>query len=84
MKDKLVEKHHFAFNNHDNSGEQLTLLTELYDNGDETNNIYLNQFLTLQSYCNSATFNLHGAFLRPDNLRMLADLLEELINKNTR
>jgi hypothetical protein len=72
--DKMLGKHVFVFNSRDNSGEALMLATEIYTNGD---NIYLQQELTLQSYCNSASFQLTGSPMTPDKLRELADQLEE-------
>lgn len=78
MKDKVAAKHVFVFNQEDNGGESLTLITKFIDNGDSE--YYAVQELTLNSYCNSATFNLQGAALNPDNLRKLANELE--IEKN--
>jgi len=78
MKDKLINTHRFCFNSWDNSGEQLILTTEIYDNGDTENNLYYNQKIKLQSYCNEATFSLYGVSLTPDILRKLADELEEV------
>jgi hypothetical protein len=77
--DKTLGKHTFAFNPNDNGGEALVLTTEFVDNGDrekDGSSIFLNQELTLHSYCNSASFNLSGAALTPDNLRKLANELE--------
>ena len=82
MTKQPVGQHSFSFNPKDNSGEGLTLETEIFDNGDKENNIYLNQTLNLQSYCNSATFNLAGAQITPDKLRQLANELEKEINKH--
>jgi hypothetical protein len=65
----------FCFNNEDNGGESLILTTEMFSNGDPEG-IYYNQELSLQSYCNSASFNLVGAVLTAKTLRMLADQLE--------
>ena len=65
----------------DNGGEGLSLTTSYLDNGDdlkeENDGIFLNQELTLQSYCNSATFNLVGAIFTPEILRDLADRIEQ-------
>jgi hypothetical protein len=79
--DKKLGEHSFCFNEQDNGGEAFTLTTELYNNGDEESGYYLNQFLTLQSYCNSASFELVGAQITPKNLRKLADELEEFFNE---
>lgn len=76
-----VARHVFSFNPRDNGGEQLTLVSHIIDNGDVAAGIpkagvFLNQELSLQSYCNSASFLLFGASLTPDNLRRLANELE--------
>ena len=82
--DKMVGRNIFVFNKHDNGGEHLVLVTEVFYNGDPPpNNIYYNQKLTLHSYCNSATFALHGAAITSDSLRELADELDNL-EKNAR
>ncbi len=81
MSDKQISKHVFTFNEHDNGGESLTLKTNTIWNGDR-DGIYLNQELSLQSYCNSASFNLWGATITPESLRKLADELENLINES--
>lgn len=78
--DKLVTTHRFSLNPFDNSGEQIYLITKVYDNGDEKDNIYFNQELKLQSYCNSASFNLVGAVLTSKLLRQMADEMEQLEN----
>ena len=80
-RDKNIGRHVFVFNPKDNGGESLCLVTEFFDNGDDPKTgIYTNQKLSLQSYCNSAEFQLIGAALTPDNLRKLANELEsELI-----
>lgn len=84
MADKLLKTHVFCFNPYDNSGEGLFLTTQFFANGDpitDTEGIYLNQELRLQSYCNSASFNLYGAYITPELLRKLADQLEQARNK---
>lgn len=79
MSNKPIKRHVFEFNPEDNGGESLTLTTEFFDNGDgPPNGIYCTQELTLQSYCNSASFNLCGTRLDPDILRKLADQLENV------
>jgi hypothetical protein len=78
--DKLLKKHSFCLNPRDNGGESLMLVTKMYSNGDP-GGVYWHQELTLQSYCNSATFNLYGISLNPEMLRKLADELE-LANKD--
>lgn len=77
MPDKSLKKHYFVFNKNDNGGEQLTLTTEYFHNGDKENGIYTNQQLTLHSYCNEATFSLSGASIDSKALRELANQLDE-------
>lgn len=66
----------FVFNPKDNGGEQLILVTKIFDNGDEKDNIYIEQELILHSYSNSASFNLAAITLTPEVLRKLANELE--------
>jgi hypothetical protein len=80
MSKKLIERHVFVFNPQDNGGESLSLRTDICSNGDP-GGIFLNQEISLQSYCNSATFNLAGATLTPELLRKLADELEAAMVK---
>lgn len=74
MKDKLLKIHTFVFNEQDNGGESFTLSTKFYNNGD--GEIYTNQELTLQSYCNAASFTLIGAPMTAGLLRQLANELD--------
>lgn len=78
---KKLEVHTFVFNEEDNSGESLSLLTKVLDNGDkDENSSYLNQTITLNSYGNSVSLNLSGIQITPEKLRDLADQLEKFIN----
>jgi len=84
---KLIKTHTFIFNPGDNGGEQVRLVTQFFHNGDTLQNgdkshgrkdpkgLFLNQELTLSSYCNSASFTLVGAALNPDQLEHLAKAL---------
>jgi len=75
--DKLLDKHVFIFNPKDNGGEQLVLTTEFYDNGDGIpEGVYTSQQLSLQSYCNSANFELMGCSITSEILRKLANELD--------
>lgn len=75
--DKLSKYHYFVFNPKDNGGESLSLRTRFYDNGNNApRGVFMTQELTLQSYCNSATFNLSGAPIAPELPRELANELE--------
>lgn len=76
--DKEIGRICFVFNEKDNGGESLSLNTKLYHNG-EPGGVYVNQELTLQSYCNCATFTLVGTTFTPENLRKLANELEQAI-----
>jgi len=80
MSDKLLKRHVFCFNEHDNGGESLLLTTEMFANGDP-DGVYINQELSLQSYCNSASFHLSGATITPALLRKLANELETVENE---
>jgi hypothetical protein len=82
--DKVLSEHVFVFNTFDSSGESLVLKTKFISNGDnitENEGVYVNQELTLSSYCNSASFNLFGATITPEKLRNLANQLETERNK---
>jgi len=69
-----IGTHVFVFNPQDNGGESLCLVTKFLDNGD--GEIVVNQELSLQSYCNSASFTLGSAQFLPDQLRELANQLD--------
>lgn len=71
-----IKTHSFVFNPGDNGGESLMLTTVFVPNGDP-GVVCPEQTLTLQSYCNSASFNLVGAPMTPDILRQLANELEK-------
>lgn len=75
MADRLLKRHVFCFNEHDNGGESLTLKTEFYHNGDPEG-IYTNQEISLQSYCNSASINLCGIQITTESL---FKLIQELM-----
>jgi len=77
--DAVVKTHSFNFNPHDNGGESLTLTTKFIANG-EPGGIFLNQELTLQSYCNAATLALYGVTITPHILRELANELESAMH----
>lgn len=94
MKEKPLHREVYVFNKEENGGGQLSLTIDYYDNGDAAHGlpqgILINQELTLQSYCNSASFNLTSDF-NPKNLRELADTIEKgeviarakVVKKNT-
>lgn len=79
---KEISKHRFVFNKEDNGGEALTLETVFYAHSDKTGKLeaqfFTNQKLTLNSYCNAASFELIGAQLTSKELRKLADELDKL------
>lgn len=72
---KPIHTHTFIVNPQENSGEQLSILTEFIPNGDP-GVMFINTEITLQSYGNVASFHLCGAQLTPKILRQLADELE--------
>ena len=80
MLNEVLHTHVFVFNKEDNSGESLSLTTKFFSNGDP-GGIYTIQELVLQSYCNRATFGLHGATITPEELRKLANELESAKTK---
>lgn len=75
-----LRKQTFIFNPEENGGEALSLTIEWFDNGDAAHGlpggVLNNQKLTLQSYCNSASFELTSGFT-PTRLRLLADIIEK-------
>lgn len=75
-----IARHVFCFNSQDNGGESLNLTTSIFANGDP-GGIFMTQELTLQSYCNAATFCLHGTMISPELLRRLANELDEAMVK---
>lgn len=75
-----MKSHTFCFNPRSNGGEQVTLTTKFIDHG--KGDWSIEQKLEMMSYCNAASFTLVGAGLTPDNLRDLANQLDEFINKN--
>lgn len=80
MKDNsFLGEHTFVFNNEDNGGEQVSLCTRLYDDGQ--GGASYEQELCLDSYSNGASFTLVGAALTPQKLRQLADQLEAFETK---
>ena len=87
-KDKLLKIHTTCVNEEDNSGESLMITTKVYSNGDDIvkrkdgniDGIYFYQEITLQSYANSASFNLGSITLTPTILREIANELEQSIN----
>ena len=74
--DKVLNKFCVNFN----TRESLSLSTTYIDNGDpiteKCHGIYLNQELTLQSGCDSASLNIFGFHITPESLRKIADELE--------
>lgn len=78
MGSEIVHKHSFCFNEKDNCGESLILETNFVSNGD---NVFLEQRLVLNSYCNSSQINLYGAQITSEKLRELANQLDLAKNK---
>lgn len=80
-KEYKEHRHSFTFNPDDNGGEAVCLTTKFFDNGDSGGQgIYMEQELTLHSYCNMASFQLGSAVFTPAKLRELANQLEQAEN----
>jgi hypothetical protein len=74
--------HCFCFNEEDNGGEALTLITSPdFDNANSGNEVFYTQKLLLMSHCNSASFYLPSFYFNPVTLRKLADELESFMNQ---
>ena len=72
----IPKVHVFDLTPQHNGGESILLRINYLSYDDEIE--VLNHILTLQSYQNSASFNLSGGAITPENLRDLADQLERL------
>ncbi len=79
IKDKKIFERNYVINDEANGGESLTLQVDFLSNGDP-DGIFMVQRLVLQSYSNSASFNLCGAILDPDKLRQIADFMDLAIS----
>lgn len=79
----LVRKHLFSLNPNDNGGENVSIETKFFDNGDDKDNIYLNTEISSICYGTSTTNLLlaGSATLTPEKLRKLADEIEEVLNE---
>ena len=83
MQDKILKTHSFLIDPNENGGESLVLTTKFIGNGDpvtDKDGVFVNQELTLNSFCNSATFTLCGTTFTPERLRQLANELETARN----
>lgn len=84
--DTLLATHTFTFilaphEPPDEGDNTLSLITEYFDNGDGApKGIYSNQKLVMQSYGNTASFNLCGTSISADHLRKLANELDVLMS----
>lgn len=77
LTDRILHTLLFTFNGQDNGGEALSLATRFLHNGDlGPQGMYVNQEITLQSYCNCAKIQLFGAPVDSAMLRKLADELD--------
>lgn len=81
-KSELVETVRTVANPEDNGGEHVILSADIFDNGDDSDNVYVGGSITLESYGRSATINIGG--VTPQMFRAFADMLEEAIDRNTR
>jgi len=69
--DAPVKTLRHVVNPEDNGGEQITITTDFFDNGDDE--LYTHHKIELQSYGNSMSLALYGASLTPTFLRKMAD-----------
>jgi hypothetical protein len=83
MSEQSLHRETFTFNKEDGGGAALHITIDYFDNGDAAHGlpdgIYDNQKLTLESYGNSASFDLTSGFT-PENLRELANIMERGYN----
>jgi len=70
------KKHSFIFNPEDRGGELLILTTTFVVDENDPAKATISQELKLQSYYNSASFDLYG-MMTPEKLRKLASELEK-------
>ena len=70
------KKHSFIFNPEDKGGELLILTTTFVVDENDPAKATISQELKLQSYYNSASFDLYG-MMTPEKLRKLASELEK-------
>lgn len=61
--------------------ESLFIEIKFFDNGDGIGGVFMNQTITLKSYCNEASLNLAGDVIEPKPLRELANELERKMNE---
>lgn len=83
MKENTILKTHRFAVNKDDGGEGLSITTKFISNGDDitdTDGVFLNQVVQLNSFCNSASLNLFGTTFTPSELRRLANELEQVRN----
>ena len=77
MQDKDLGTSIFCLNSEECGGQQVLLTTEVFSNGDPgADGIHFLQKLSISSGDNFASMSFFNIF-RPDNLRELADMLEE-------
>lgn len=77
--EKKIGTHFFNLTPKANGGETIYVTTDFIDNG--SNEMYLNQEITLMSYGNCAKLMLYGTPLTPETLRQFADELEQKIEE---
>jgi hypothetical protein len=70
---------YYCFNPGDNGGESLFLSALVEQDG--TDEPFVTQEITLNSYCNSATFQINS-YLTPEKLRDCANKLESFLITN--
>lgn len=77
-----VEIFEVVANPNDNGGEAVSISVEVCDNGDDENNIFTTQTISLQSYGSES--NITTSVITPSFLREVADKMEAAMKKHER
>lgn len=77
-----VDEFTIVANPDDNGGEAFSITVEVYDNGDDEDNVWTLQTISLQSYGNEA--KIATSVITPAFLREVADKMEVAMKKHTR
>lgn len=77
-----VDEFTIIANPDDNGGEAFSITVEVYDNGDDEDNVWTLQTISLQSYGNEA--KIATSVITPAFLRKVADQMEYEIKKHER
>ena len=66
----------------DNGGEAVTFIAEVFDNGDDSDNIHVIVEVGLESYGRSATINLGQ--VKPDFFRVFAEHVQMEVDSHSK